>query len=124
MNARLVLAGLAIWVAASVALRIAGQYLLRPGDWKGLLVLFALSFPLMAWLVRRLCRGVLPPGEWLAGAFSVALPTLLFDPFSSAFFPVVFPNMAPEVAGAFGGWMLWCCAGAFVGAAWHRSPPS
>ncbi len=46
---------------------------------------------------------------------SVALPTLLLDPFSSAFFPAVFPNMAPEVAGVFGGWMLWCCAGALVG---------
>jgi hypothetical protein len=28
----------------------------------------------------------------------------------------VFPNMAPSVAGVFGGWMLWCCAGAVVGA--------
>jgi hypothetical protein len=71
---------------------------------------------LMAGLVRRLCmRFHLEREQWLQGAFSVALPTLLLDPFSSAFFPVVFPNMAPEVAGTFGGWMLWCCAGALVG---------
>ena len=116
MYTRLLLCGFGIWVAATLTLRLAGQRILHPGDWKGTLVLFAVSFPLMAWLVRRLCRRFqLPREQWLAGAFSVALPTLLLDPFSSAFFPVVFPNMAPEVAGVFGGWMLWCCAGALVG---------
>jgi hypothetical protein len=116
MNIRLLLYGLVIWVAATVTLRMTGQHFLRPGDWRGALSLFAISFPLMAWLVRRLCRGVqLPPEQWPAGAIAVALPTLLLDPFSSAFFPVVFPNMVPEVAGVFGGWMLWCCAGALVG---------
>ena len=100
----------------TLALRVAGQRLLRPGDWTGMLILFAVSFPLMAWLVRRLCgRFQARQEQWPAGAVSVLLPTLLLDPFSSAFFPVVFPNMAPEVAGVFGGWMLWCCAGALVG---------
>ena len=42
----------------------------------------------MAWMVRRLCGRFLPRGEqWPAGAVSIALPTLLLDPFSSAFFP-------------------------------------
>jgi hypothetical protein len=116
MKTGLVLCGLAIWAAATIALRLAGQHLLHPGNWKGTLILFAISFPLMAWLVRRLClRFQLPREQWLSGALSVAAPTLLLDPFSSAFFPSVFPNMAPEVAGVFGGWMLWCCAGAFFG---------
>ena len=117
MNSRLFLCGLGAWIGATLALRITGQHLLNPGNWNGTLILFAISFPLMAWLVRRLCsRFHLPPEQWPAGAISIALPTLLLDPFSSAFFPVVFPNMAPEVAGVFGGWMLWCCAGALVGA--------
>jgi hypothetical protein len=116
MKTGLALCGLAIWAAATIALRLAGQHLLQPGNWKGTLILFAISFPLMAWLVRRLClRFQLPREQWLSGALSVAAPTLLLDPFSSAFFPWVFPNMAPEVAGIFGGWMLWCCAGAFFG---------
>ncbi|MGA8145139.1 MAG: DUF5367 family protein [Candidatus Acidiferrales bacterium] len=111
-----------IWIAATLALRFGGQRLLHPGDWKGTLLLFAITFPLMAWLVRRLCASArLPQEKWLAGAISLMLPTLLFDPFSSAFFPVVFPNMAPEVAGAFGGWMMWCCAGALVGVSIRRS---
>jgi hypothetical protein len=116
MNLRLFLAGLAIWLAATAALRIAGQRLLHPGDLRGTLILFVVSFPLMAWVVRRLCqRARLPREQWVAGAVSVALPSLLLDPFSCAFFPVVFPNIAPEVAGVFGGWVLWCCAGAMVG---------
>lgn len=121
---RLFLSGLAIWIGATVALRVAGQWLLRPGDLIGTALLFAVSFPLMAWIVRRLCRSVhLPREQWPGGAVSVALPTLLLDPFSSAFFPVVFPNMAPQVAGVFSGWVLWCCAGALVGVivpGWRR----
>lgn len=125
MNLRLFLYGLGIWIGATIALRIAGQHLLRSGDWKGTLILFAASFPLMAWLVRRLCRRfLLSREEWPAGAVSVLLPTLALDPFSSAFFPVVFPNMSPEVAGVFGGWMLWCCAGALVGVTIRQRKPS
>jgi hypothetical protein len=125
MHFRLFLCGLGIWMGATIALRMAGQHLLHPGDWKGTLILFVVSFPLMAGIVRRLCgRFQLPREQWLAGALSVALPTLLLDPFSSAFFPVVFPNMAPEVAGVFGGWMLCCCAGALVGVTIRRGRPS
>jgi len=122
MNMRLVRTGFIIWLVATLALRLGGQHLLRPGDWKGTLILFAVTFPLIAWLVRRLCvRAGLPQAEWLAGATSLLLPTLLLDPFSSSFFPAVFPNMAPEVAGVFGGWMLWCCAVALVGVSFRST---
>ena len=117
MHRGLFLTGLVIWVAATLALRLAGQRILRPSPWPATLALFALSFLLMAWLARRLCRRFqLPAERWPAGAISLALPTLLLDPFSSAFFPAVFPNLAPELAGVFGGWMLSCCAGALLGA--------
>jgi hypothetical protein len=121
MDNRLLLCGLVIWGFATVLLRIRGQYILHPDDWQRTLILFAVSFPLMAWMVRRLCRRFkLPREQWPSGAISVALPTLLLDAFSSAFFPVVFPNMTPEVAGVFGGWMLWCCAGALLGVTLRR----
>jgi hypothetical protein len=121
MYKSLTVCGLAIWAGATIVLRLTGQYLLRPDDWQRTLLLFAVSFPLMAWIVRRLCRRFQLPGDqWLLGAVSVALPTLLLDPFSSAFFSVVFPNMAPAVAAIFGGWMLWCCAGALLGVAFRR----
>ena len=117
INKTLFVYGLGIWLGATIALRLGGQYLLRPRDPAGTAVLFAVTFPLMAWIVRRLCvRNRLAPEEWPMGAIAIAMPTLLLDPFSSVFFPVAFPNMAPELAGIFGGWMLWCCAGALLGA--------
>jgi hypothetical protein len=125
MKPRLILIGLALWLIATLALRLGGQYVLHPGRWPAILILFAMTFPLMAWLVHRVCiSSGIPQAEWLAAAVSLLLPTLLLDPFSSAFFPVVFPNMAPQVAGVFGGWMLWCCAGGLVGAMLCRPNPS
>ena len=123
MDNRLFATGFVIWLAATIALRIAGQHLLQPNHRLETLLLFAASFPAMAWLVRRLCRRLkLPREQWLRGAVSLALPTLLLDPFSSAFFSSVFPNIAPEMAGVFGGWMLWCCAGALLGTAVGQKP--
>lgn len=114
MHRRLFITGLGIWAGATIVLRIAGQYMLHPPAWRATLILFLVSFPAMAWLARQLCAG-LKREDWPAGAISLALPTLLLDPFSSAFFPVVFPNIAPGMAGVFGGWMLCCCAGALTG---------
>ena len=117
LHVRLFLTGLAIWIGATLALRFTGQYLLRSGKWASVTVLFVVSFVLMALLARSLCRSSrLPRADWPRGAISLVLPTLLLDPFSSAFFPFVFPNMAAELAGVFGGWMLVCCAGALAGA--------
>lgn len=83
-----------------------------------MLLLFALSFLAMAGRARRLCQRLhLPRDQWPAGAISLALPTLVLDPFSSALFAIVFPNMAPAAAGLFGGSMLCCCAGALAGTA-------
>jgi hypothetical protein len=116
MHARLLIYGLVGWVVATAGLRLWGQHVLRPGDWKGIVTLYVVSFALVAWLMRRLCRALhLRPEQLFGAVVSLWLPTLLLDPFSSAFFPFVFPNMDPSVAGVFGGWMLCSCAGAFVG---------
>ena len=116
LHRRLFVTGLGIWAAATLVLRIAGQYLLRPPTWRAALILFVVSFPAMAWLARHLCGEIhVKREDWPAGAISLVLPTLLLDPFSSAFFPFVFPDIAPGMAGVFGGWMLCCCAGALTG---------
>jgi len=117
----MLLYGIGLWIAGTVALRAFGQRLLHPDRWAAILILFAVSFLLMALLVRRLCaKFQLPRDKWPAGAISLALPTLLLDPFSSAFFPSVFPNISPSAAGLFGGWMLCCCAGAMAAAVFRR----
>jgi Family of unknown function (DUF5367) len=117
INARLLRAGFLIWAGATIALRFGGQRMFRPGHSLGLIILFVLSFPAMAGLVRRLCLSAgLEREKWTMGAASIALPTLMLDALSSALFPIIYPNMDPVMAGVFGGWILWCCAGAFAGA--------
>jgi hypothetical protein len=62
MHLRMFLYGFAIWAAATAALRLAGRNMLDPDSWLRTLILFAISFPLMAWLALRLCkRSGLPP---------------------------------------------------------------
>lgn len=103
-------------MVGSAVLRIGGQHLLQPGRGAATAVLLVATMPVAALVVRALCRRAgLPRDRWLSGAVALLLPTLLLDPFASAYFPTVFPNMEPEMAGAFGGWMLCWCAGGFVG---------
>jgi hypothetical protein len=117
MKQRFILIGFILWLAATLALRVAGQRIISNRGWLLVVVLFGVSFVTMALLVRLACmRARLAPQEWPLAAVSLLLPTLLLDPFSSAFFPVVFPNIAPESAGVFGGWMIICCAGGLLGA--------
>jgi hypothetical protein len=109
--------GLGLWLVGTVALRLGGEHLLNPSQPTVIALLFAVSFPLMAWVARRLCTGrSLSQDKWPRATIFLCLPTLLLDPFSSTFFALVFPNMRSEAAGVFGGWMLWCCGGALVGA--------
>jgi Family of unknown function (DUF5367) len=118
---RLVIVGAAIWLGATVLIRLAGQTFLPVRTPVLVVLLFAASFGLCALLVRSACRGAHIRGEdWPAGAIAVLMPTLLLDPFSSAFFPVVFPNLPADAAGVFGGWMLCCCAGGLIGASVRR----
>ncbi len=121
VNGRMLFYGIGLWIVGTVALRLFGQRLLHPERYVSGLALLVISFVLMALLLRRLCARLhLPREQWPIGAISLALPTLLLDPFSSAFFPQVFPNIDPGAAGLFGGWMLCCCAGAMAGAIFRR----
>src|SRR4051794_18019040 len=117
MRPRLVVIGSALWVVATLALRL-GVARLLPNAWAAVVALFAASAIVCAWLVRRVCRSShLERGAWPVAAVSLLLPTLVLDPFSSAFYTHVFPDANPAGAGVFGGWMLACCAGALIGTA-------
>ena len=108
--------GFIIWLAATISLRFFGQYLLRPDDLVAVAVLLLVSFPLMALLARWICTDAsLPREQWPAAGIFLVMPTLILDTFTSAFFSLVYPNIPQYSAGLFGGWMLWCCAGALLG---------
>jgi len=111
--------GFVIWLAATIALRFGGQYLLHPESLAAIAALLLVSFPLMAWVTRSICAA-LPRDKWPAAGIFIVMPTLVLDTFSTVFFPFAYPNIPEPAAGLFGGWILWCCAGALFGVSFAR----
>ncbi|HJZ85157.1 MAG TPA: DUF5367 family protein [Polyangia bacterium] len=116
MARRTLLLGGLLWLAGTIAIRLAGHRLLRSDQPLHLVILYLVSFVLMALLVRRICiRLRLPRDAWPRAAALLILPTLLLDPFSCLFLTTLFPNLDAGAAGAFGGFMLICCGGGVTG---------
>ena len=108
--------GLLIWAVGTAGVRFSGHRLLQPGHIPQTVILYLVSFVLMALLIPRICRRIgFKPDLWPKAATLLILPTLILDPFSCAFFTTVFPNLDPAAAGVFGGWMLICCGGGVAG---------
>jgi len=113
---RPLLIGFLLWMAGTILLRFAGHGFLRPGRPLHTIIFYLVSFLLMAVLIPGICRRLKFTGDSrFQGVALLLLPTLLLDPFTSAFFANVFPNLDPAAAGVFGGWILICCAGAVAG---------
>jgi hypothetical protein len=118
---RCALIGFLIWLSGTLVLRFSGQFLLYPENLLAIALLLLVSFPLMAIVARRVCSDAsLPREQWPAAAIFLVMPSLVLDTFSSAFFPLVYPNIPVQAAGLFGGWILWCCAGALLGVNFAR----
>jgi Family of unknown function (DUF5367) len=106
---QLLLIGAAIWLGATLALRLAGQLLLDPRQPAAVALLFAVSLPLMFVLPRRLLsRSTLEPQHWALGAMALTVPGMLLDTLSTLAFAQVFPNLAPDGAAVFAAWILGC----------------
>lgn len=115
---RIFLTGFAIWLLATIALRLAGQRVFVSDTVAAKLILLAVSAPLMFALPRRLFKlfTVAPLDRALGGILLVA-PGMFLDTLSALWFSSVFPNLRPDSAGAFGGWLLFCNVVALVSAA-------
>jgi len=114
---KLALAGLGIWLGATVALRLWGQYLLDPSV-AGVAALLVVSAPIMFYLPRRLFRAArIERASFGRAAAVLVAPGMLLDAIATIWFPLVYPNIRPEAAGLFGGWLLFCNAIALIGAA-------
>lgn len=118
---RCMVVGFFIWLVGTLVLRVAGQYFLYPENMLAIALLLLTSFPAMALVARRVCSDAsIPREQWPAAAIFLVTPSLVLDTFSSAFFPLVYPNIPAQAAGLFGGWILWCCAGALLGVNFAR----
>jgi hypothetical protein len=115
---RLAIAGFVIWLVATAALRLWGQWFLRPGDLVAVIALLAVSAPAMFLLPRWLFRVYLiDPAEYAAGGIALVAPGMILDTVSAIAFTRMFPNIAPDAAGLFGGWLLFCNIAALISAA-------
>lgn len=118
---RLFAIGFAFWLLGTVVLRLAGHLVLPQHSTAGWVALYFASAAAMAAVARGIYQWAgIARGAWLSAASVLILPTLVLDAFTSLFFARAFPQLDPGVSGAFGGWMLVCCAGAVLGASVRR----
>jgi hypothetical protein len=83
--------GFGLWLEATLALRVAGQFFF---NLETLLLTFALTVPLIAIATYPVYPArKLAPSERLVAAVYMVLPGMLLDVLSVLFFPLVFPNL-------------------------------
>lgn len=115
---RVFMVGLVIWLVATIALRLAGQRMFHPDRPWSIIALLAISALLMFGLPRLLFRRFsIAPQQRALGGIALAAPGMFLDTVSVICFSSVFPNIRPEAAGLFGGWLLFCNVVALVSAA-------
>jgi hypothetical protein len=97
---RYAITGFAIWAGATIALRLVGQYVFQSP-----VVLFAVSLPAMITVALMVLRDA---EQRALAAIALVAPGMLLDTISAIWFPRIFPNIRPDAAGLFGGWLLFC----------------
>lgn len=117
---RFVWIGLALWLLATLAIRLWGQYVFRTRSAAEWALLFGVTAVVIAVPISLLVRR-LPTGEaGLRAAVLVALPGLLLDTGIVLWFRSVFPDL-PEMAGMpFAALLLWAYAIALLAGVWPR----
>jgi hypothetical protein len=102
---RMAVIGFIIWLVATIALRLGGQYVFRVGSPLPLLVF---TLPVMIAVAIVVLRRYQLTEQRALAAIALVAPGMLLDTISAIWFPLIFPNIRPDAAGAFGGWLLFC----------------
>jgi hypothetical protein len=102
---RIVFVGFVIWLGATLALRLAGQFVFRDASSLATALLMLASLPAMIFVSRAVLAGV---RDRALGAIALVAPGMLLDTISTIWFARVFPNIRADAAGLFGGWLLFC----------------
>lgn len=102
--------GFALWFLATIAFRLAGQYLLDPSAPLVIGAVYVVTVPAMAALALVLYRWRRVAGwDRLQAAVALVLPGMLLDTFATAWFEALFSNVAPAAAKYFCGLLLLVC---------------
>lgn len=102
----LAIRGFLIWAVATVALRLAGQYVFRAGGTG--IPLMIVSLPAMIGVALALLQRYHVAEERALAAIVLVAPGMLLDTVSAMGFSTIFPNIRADAAGQFGGWLLFC----------------
>ena len=108
---RSLLFGLLIWLGGTVAIRLMPGRLFAAGHSAAILLLYAVSFVTVYLLLGLSLRDAADAARARGMAIALVLPTLVLDAVAALFFPAAYPNLPPESAGIFAGWMMSFCAG-------------
>ena len=116
--------GLAVWLAATLALRMVGQFVLRAGDPAHVAVVFGVTAMVIVVFLSRLVRSLPTREAGLRAAVLIVLPGLLLDTGSVLWFRAVFPNLPDSAGMLFASLLLWAYGLALLAAVWPQKAPS
>ena len=114
---RMAIIGFIIWAAATIALRLGGQYVFGRVS---VLLLLLVTLLVMALLARALLSHFPTTEQRALGAIALVAPGMLLDTITTIWFPHFFPNIRTGCSGLFGGWLLFCNVVVLLTAVWYR----
>jgi hypothetical protein len=117
---RALVAGVVLWMIGTAMFRFGGHAMIHAPSLQRTIPVYLVYCLVSAIVVNVLLRLLrIPKESWPAATTLIILPTLLLDPFTTAFFSATFPNLPADAAPTFGGLMLINSAGAVL-AGWIR----
>ncbi|MGJ1420522.1 DUF5367 family protein [Sphingobacterium spiritivorum] len=100
--------GFLIWLLATIAFRVAGQYFFITDSAVVLSILYIVVVPVLGLMTVLTCRKFRLTGlENVVAGVLLVLPGMLIDTFVIQFFGDIFPNMPASNAATFGSWLMW-----------------
>lgn len=107
--------GFLIWLLATLAFRVAGQYFFITESPIVLTILYLAVIPALALISAVTFKkfNLIGLENVLAGVLMV-LPGMIIDTFVIQFFEDIFPNMPSTRAATFGSWLMWAYSAVLV----------
>ncbi|HCD9235709.1 TPA: DUF5367 domain-containing protein [Elizabethkingia anophelis] len=100
--------GFLIWLFATIAFRVAGQFFFITDSAVLLSILYIIVVPVLGLVTVFTCRKFRLTGlENVVAGVLLVLPGMLIDTFVIQFFGSIFPNMPESNAATFGSWLMW-----------------
>ncbi|WP_407533157.1 DUF5367 family protein [Elizabethkingia anophelis] len=100
--------GFLIWLFATIAFRVAGQFFFITDSTVVLSILYIIVVPVLGLVTVFTCRKFRLTGlENVVAGVLLVLPGMLIDTFVIQFFCSIFPNMMESNAATFGSWLMW-----------------